>query len=221
MSSDESGESDSTPIFRNSEDIRNDARPDIIREYNAHPHTMISGFSIAHNNATHLSTITFKLGDCSVTAQYTTNGDIYIHSFSCNTVGSGLGKNLLHDALIHLKTIYPDFAYITIDPVPQMDPATFKTLSPADKETHKQTALLKLAGYYKKLGFMDEIQSQDNDGSYPTLIGDINTILATIETMNRSKQGRGTRRTRGKRKVVNKRKSNKKGKKGKKGKNNK
>ena len=216
-SDDESVESDSTPIFRNSEDIRNDARPDIIQEYNSRPHPMISGFSdIAHNNATHLSTITFKLGDCSVTAQYV-NGDIYIHSFSCNTVGSGLGKNLLHDALIHLKTMYPDFAYITIDPVPQMDPATFKTLSPADKETHKQTALLKLAGYYKKLGFTDEIQSQD--GTYPTLIGDINTVLTTIETMNRSKQGRGTRRRKTRRKFINKRKSNKKGKKGKKSKN--
>jgi hypothetical protein len=214
-SDDESVESDSTPIFRNSEDIRNDARPDIIQEYNSRPHPMISRFSdIVHNNATHLSTITFKLGDCSVTAQYV-NGNIYIHSFSCNTVGSGLGKNLLHDALIHLKTMYPNFAYITIDPVPQMDPVIWRTLSPADKETHKQTALLKLAGYYKKLGFTGEIQS--HDGSYPTLIGDINTILATIETMNIGRGIRGTRiRTRRikrkQRKVVNKRKSNKKGK---------
>jgi hypothetical protein len=213
MSSDESGESDSTPVYRNSEDIRNDARPDIIQAYDAHPHPMISGFSdVKHNNATHLSTITFKQGDCSITAQYV-NGDIYIHSFACSAVGSGLGKNLLHDTLIHLKTMYPDFAYITIDPVPQMDPVIWRTLSPTDRETHKQTALLKLAGYYKKLGFTDEIQSQD-DGSYPTLIGDINTILATIETMNISKQGRGTRR-KIRRKIVNKRKTNKKGKKGK------
>jgi hypothetical protein len=115
----------------------------------------------------------------------------------------------LHDALIHLKEMYPEFVYITIDPVPQMDPATFKTLSHADKEIHKQSALLKLAGYYKKLGFKDEIHS--GDGSYPTLIGDINTILTTIET----KQGKGIRKTRKQRKVVNKRKTNKKGKKGK------
>ena len=217
MSSDESDD-DSPEVYRNSEDYRNDVRPAIIQAYDAHPHSLISDFSdIKHNNATHLSTITFKRGDCSITAQYV-NGDIYIHSFACSTVGSGLGKNLLHDTLIHLKTMYPDFAYITIDPVPQMDPVIWRTLSPADKETHKQTALLKLARYYKKLGFTGEIQS--HDGSYPTQIGDINTILATIETMNIGRGIRGTRRRtrrtriirRKQRKVVNKRKSNKKGK---------
>jgi hypothetical protein len=218
MSSDESddkSDDDSPEVYRNSEDYRNDVRPDIIQEYNSHPHPMILGFSdIVHNNATHLSTITFKQGDCSITAEYV-KGDIHIHTFACSAVGSGLGKNLLHDTLIHLKSLYPDYAYITIDPVPQMDPVIWRTLSPADKETHKQTALLKLAGYYKKLGFTGAIQSQD--GSYPTLIGDINTILATIETMNR--EARGTRTIRKiRRKIVNKRKSNKKGKKGKKGK---
>jgi hypothetical protein len=208
MSSDESNkgeESDSTPEYNSDEDFTN--RQSVIDNYR--PHQMFSPLTDI-TNIVKYNKVEFKRDNCSITAEYVKD-DIYIHSFSCDTVGTGFGKNLLHDALIHLKEMYPEFAYITIDPVPQMDPVIWRTLSPADKDVYRQTALLKLAEYYKKLGFTGKINSQD-DG-YPTQIGDINTILATIETLV-SRRGRGTRR-RKQRKIVNKRKSNKKGKKGK------
>ena len=208
MSSDgsnETGSSGSTPIYvSDSDDRKNEMRTAINEAYILRP--MFSEFTPSDIQEAN-STITFTRRDCSITAQLIKE-DVYIHTFSCSTVGSGLGKILLHDVLIYLKRIYPDFAYVTIDPVPQMNPAIWKTLSPSDKVTHKATAILKLAGYYKKLGFKDEIDL--SDGSYPTLSGDINTILGTIGLM----VANGTK----KRKVNKRRKTNKrfKGRKGKK-----
>jgi hypothetical protein len=196
--SNETGSSGSPPIYMSdSDDRKNELRAAINDAYIPTP--MFSEFSPSDIQEAH-STITFTRRDCSIIAQLI-KGDVYIYSFSCSTVGSGLGKFLLHDVLIYLKRIYPEFAYTTIDPVPQMNPAIWKTLSPADKVTHKATALLKLAGYYKKLGFKDEIDLKD--GSYPTLSGDINTILGTIQTM----VAKGTRKRRKlkKRIITNKR----------------
>ena len=192
--SDES--SGSTPIYvSDSEDRKNEMRTAINEAYISRP--MFSEFTPSDIQESP-STITFTRRDCSITTQLIKE-DVYIYSFTCSTVGSGLGKLLLHDVLIYLKRIYPDFAYVTIDPVPQMNPAIWKKLTPEDKITHKATALLKLAGYYKKLGFKDEIPTYD--GSFPTLLGDINTILGTIDSMI----AKGTK----KRKVNKRKKTNK------------
>lgn len=201
-----SDESYDTPEYRNSEDVRNDQRDAINNAYGNPP--MFAEFSeiITHTDDT-LPMITFKRGDCSIIAGYVKE-DIYIYSFSCDKSGTGLGKFLLHDVLVHLKGVYPNFAYIMIDPVPQMDPSVWKTLSFEQKDVHKQAALHKLAGYYKKLGFTDEIYSDNN--SFPTLVGDINTILRTIESMAK---GTRKRRIRKARKQTNKKGKGRKGKK--------
>ena len=134
---------------------------------------------ITHNDTTPmLSLINFKRDDCRITTQYV-NGDIYIFSFVCHRIGTGLGKNLLHDVLIYLKRKYPEFAFVTIDPVPHMNPVIWRTLTLEKRETHKIKEQQKLASYYKKLGFIDTIDTRD--GSFPTLLGDVNTILRTIE----------------------------------------
>ena len=206
--SDGTESSGSAPIYvSDSDDRKNEMMTAINEAYISRP--MFSEFTPSDIREAN-SIITFTRRDCSITTQLIKE-DVYIYSFSCSTVGSGLGKILLHDVLIYLKRIYPYFAYVTIDPVPQMNPAIWKTLSPADKVTHKATALLKLAGYYKKIGFKDEIDL--SDGSYPTLSGDINTILGTIGSM----VAKGTKKRKvNKRKKTNKRFKGSKGKKGKK-----
>ena len=193
MSSSEE-ESEDTPVYRSSEDLRNENRAAINQAY-VRP-AMFSEFDkIIHTETPELKMITFKRGDCSVVAQYI-NEDIYIFSFSCSKSGTGVGKFLLHDVLIHLKDIYPGAAYITIDPVPQMDPNVWRGLSFEEKTLRKEDATRKLAGYYEKLGFTEKIYTGD---SFPTLLGDITTILRTIETFARGVLKRKTkgRKTKG------------------------
>lgn len=197
MSSSSIEESDDTPVYRSSEDLRNENRVAINEAY-VRP-TMFSGFDeIIHTETPELKMITFKRGDCSVVAQYI-NEDIYIFSFSCSKSGTGVGKFLLHDVLIHLKDIYPGAAYVTIDPVPQMDPTVWRGLSFEEKAVRKEDAIRKLAGYYEKLGFTEKIYTGD---TFPTLLGDITTILRTIETLargavKRKTKGRKTRTRKG------------------------
>ena len=118
----------------------------------------------------------FKDGPCKIELNDIQEDDTSatIESFSCMSIGSGLGRKLLLYVLKWIKDKYPSVNVIQLTAVPIVK---YDKSNNYDTKISKQNAaLIKLKQYYTKLGFIENYQSKDD------FEGDINDIIEIITT---------------------------------------
>ena len=128
------------------------------------------------NNSNSIRQHVFKDGPCKIELNDIQEDDTSatIESFSCMSIGSGLGRKLLLYVLKWIQTNYTNVDTITLTAVPIVK--YDKSNNYATKKSKQNAALIKLKQYYTKLGFIENDQSNDD------FEGDINDIIVNITT---------------------------------------